>query len=828
MKVHLSFPQSLPPRRMLVSGRVALRGLSPRRHAAAYAAGGLELPGSGPLEEALRTPSPAEPNRDRLRSSTGAGGASLPTHHPSSRPPSLESFEGTCYRLRPHLAPGRREDTSVSPQEKTEYLESLFDLEVMIGELKELSRNLWWTWNPDAQEIFAELSRLVWNASRHNAVAVLGSVSKAELKSRLMDRDFAARTREVLAAFREYLTRERTWCSAHAASFLKNPVAYFCAEFALHESLPLYCGGLGVLAGDHAKSASDLGVPFIGITLFYRQGYFEQLISHSGWQEEHYPSLDRHNLPLEPVLDSQGRPLLLWVEFSQSRIWFQAWRLRVGCAAIYLLDTELPQNDSAYRGLTSSVYGGDMTTRIGQEIIMGIGGVRLLQALGFTPAVYHLNEGHSAFLVLELLRQQLDSGSDLQEAEAWVRDRCVFTTHTPVAEGHDRFSPELMEVAFAGYRSLLDMEAPQFLSYGRTRPDDPNEFFCMTVLALKMSRGANGVSQLHGQVSREMWKELLDSPTYRGPSIGHITNGVHVPGWMARPIRRFWKQHLGPEWETRLMSPDLWRAISDEETITDEEIWALRYHLRRELIEFVRKHVPDTFPASGTERARGFEALLSPDALTIGFARRFATYKRAPLIFSDLPRMAKMLNDPQRPVQLIFSGKAHPQDVQGKEFIQRILDISKRSEFLGKVVFLENYDMNVARHMISGTDLWLNTPRRPLEASGTSGQKVSVHGGLNLSVLDGWWREGYDGTNGWAIGADEHPADQAAQDRADLESLYQTLSRNIIPLFFDRDSQGIPRGWIAKIRRSMQTLIPIYNTDRMVTEYVTRYYLRRK
>ena len=554
----------------------------------------------------------------------------------------------------------------MSPQEKTEYLESLFDLEVMIGELKELSRNLWWTWNPDAQEIFAELSRLVWNASRHNAVAVLGSVSKAELKSRLMDRDFAARTREVLAAFREYLTRERTWCSAHAAPFLKNPVAYFCAEFALHESLPLYCGGLGVLAGDHAKSASDLGVPFIGITLFYRQGYFEQLISHGGWQEEHYPSLDRHNLPLEPVLDSQGRPLLLWVEFSQSRIWFQAWRLRVGCTAIYLLDTELPQNDSAYRGLTSRVYGGDMTTRIGQEMVMGIGGVRLLQALGVTPAVYHLNEGHSAFLVLELLRQQLDSGSGLQAAETWVRDRCVFTTHTPVAAGHDRFSPELMEYAFAGYRSLLGMEAPQFLSYGRTRPDDPNEFFCMTVLALKMSREANGVSQLHGQVSREIWKELLDSPAYRGSSIGHITNGVHVLGWMARPIRRFWKQHLGPEWETRLMSPDLWRVISEEETITDEEIWALRYHLRRELIEFVRKHVPDTFPASGTERARGFEALLSPDALTIGFARRFATYKRAPLIFSDLPRITEMLNDPQRPVQLIFSGKAHPQEYPGK------------------------------------------------------------------------------------------------------------------------------------------------------------------
>ncbi len=712
-------------------------------------------------------------------------------------------------------------------QEKTDYPEALLDLEAMIRELHQLGRNLWWSWNPDAREIFAELSPLVWQASRHNAVAVLGEVSKAELKSRLMDRDFAARTRGVLAAFHQYLTRERTWCSAYAAPFLEHPVAYFCAEFALHESLPIYCGGLGVLAGDHAKSASDLGVPFVGITLFYRQGYFEQLVSRNGWQEEHYPSLNRNNLPLEPVLDSQGKPLLLWIEFSQSRIWFQAWRLRVGRAAIYLLDTELPQNDSAYRGLTSRVYGGDMTTRIGQEMVMGIGGVRLLQALGVTPAVYHLNEGHSAFLALELLRRQLESGSDLEESETWVRDRCVFTTHTPVAAGHDRFSPELMEYAFAGYRSLLGVEAQQFLGYGRTRPEDPKEYFCMTVLALKMSRGANGVSRLHGQVSREMWKDLLNSPTYRGPSIGHVTNGVHVLGWMSRPARRFWKRHLGPEWETRLTDPDLWRVISDEEAISDEEIWALRYHLRRKLVEFVRKHVPDTFPAGGAERARAFDTMLSPDALTIGFARRFATYKRAPLIFSDLTRMAEMINDPERPIQLIFAGKAHPRDVRGKEFIRRILDICRRSEFLGKVVFLENYDMNVARQVISGADLWLNTPRRPLEASGTSGQKVSVHGGLNLSVLDGWWREGYDGTNGWAIGGDEHPADEAAQDKADLESLYRTLSRNIIPLFFERDSRGIPRGWIAKIRRAMQTLVPRYNTDRMVTEYVTRYYLRR-
>ena len=712
-------------------------------------------------------------------------------------------------------------------EEKIQYLNKIKSPDAMTEELRQMSRNLWWTWNPEAQEIFAELSPLTWSASNHNAVAVLNSLSSTELTARLMERAFSARVSDVLLEFHEYLTRERTWCSAHAAPFLKSPVAYFSAEFAIHESLPIYSGGLGVLAGDHAKSASDLGVPLVGISLFYRQGYFQQQIAPHGWQEEHYPMLDRNDLPVDLVVGEDGAPLILVVEVQQIQVKFQAWRLNVGSTVMYLLDTELMENDDYYRDLTSRVYGGDTAMRIGQEIVMGVGGVRLLRALNIAPAVFHMNEGHSAFLTLELLREQLSKGASLKHAEEWVREHCVFTTHTPVPAGHDRFSPDHMEYVWGKFRSDLGLDVKEFLGYGRVNPEDDQETFCMTVLALKMSRAANGVSELHGEVSREMWRPLHMQKTTPVAPIGHITNGIHVRGWMTRPTRRFWKAHLGPDWETRLMYPDLWKIISDRDLISDEEIWALRYWLRRELVEFARKRLRGQFTRIG-EGAKVFEKILSPDALTIGFARRFATYKRAPLIFSDLARAIAIFNDPKQPVQLVFAGKAHPRDDRGKEFIQRIHEITRRNEFFGKVIFLENYDIHVARYLISGADVWLNTPRRPLEASGTSGQKVSVHGGLNLSVLDGWWREGFDGTNGWPIGGDNSPEDPEAQDAADAESLYETLTQSVIPLFFDRNEQGIPRGWIEKIRRAMQTLIPQYNTDRMVAEYVTKYYLSKK
>jgi starch phosphorylase len=497
-------------------------------------------------------------------------------------------------------------------EEKSQYLKALHDLDKMTRELRQMSRNLWWTWNPDAQEVFAQLSPFTWTNSNHNAISVLNSVSLQELKARLMEKDFALRVTDALVQFREYLTRDRTWCSAHAAPFLKNPVAYFSAEFALHESLPIYSGGLGVLAGDHAKSASDLGVPFIGISLFYRQGYFQQIIAPHGWQEENYPLLDRSELPLDLVVNAEGNPLTLSVEVSQSRVHFQAWRLNVGSTVIYLLDTEVPQNEEHYRELTGKVYGGDFTTRICQEIVMGIGGIRLLRALNISPAVFHMNEGHPAFLTLELLREQLSSSRTLPQAEEWVRDRCVFTTHTPVPAGHDRFTPELLEYILGHFRNSLGMDAQQFLGYGRVDPSDPQEAFCMTVLALKMSRAANAVSELHGEVSREMWKDLLVQKKYHVASIGHITNGVHVLGWTARPTRHFWKAHLGQDWEARLMYPDLWKIISDRDLITDEEIWALRYQLRRELVEFARKRLQEQYQRGGGDGARVFERSFPP------------------------------------------------------------------------------------------------------------------------------------------------------------------------------------------------------------------------
>jgi glycogen phosphorylase len=720
-----------------------------------------------------------------------------------------------------------QQEKKLHPDEKAVYLNELKNLNVLANELRQLSRNLWWTWEPEAQEIFSELSPQLWTQSNHNAVAVLNSFSAQELKTRLMEKDFANRVSATLVNFKEYLTRKRTWCSAHAAPFLKSPIAYFTAEFGLHESLPTYSGGLGILSGDHAKSASGLGLPFVGISLFYKQGYFQQLIAADGWQEESYPTLDRSSLPLDRVLDSDGHPLILSVEIAHSQVKVQAWQLNVGSIVIYLLDTELPENEEHYRSITARVYGGDSTTRIGQEIVMGIGGIRLLRALGIQPSVFHMNEGHSAFLTLELLREQLAKGKSLKEAQARVKECCVFTTHTPVAAGHDRFKPELMEYALGHFRTSLNLSATEFLGFGRVDSSDEEETFCMTVLALKLSRAANAVSELHGEVSREMWKDFSSLKEAHAAPIGHITNGIHVLGWITRPTRRFWQTHLGEDWETKLLYPDLWKIVSDHDAIPDEEIWALRYRLKRQLIEFARRRLREQTLRAGQNNLRAYEKILNTDALTICFARRFATYKRAPLIFHDLKRIEALLNNPEKPLQLLFAGKAHPRDDEGKEYLTRIIEITKRREFFGKVIFLENYDINLARHLVSGADVWLNTPRRPLEASGTSGQKVCVHGGLNLSILDGWWCEGYDGTNGWAIGSSELLENPDQQDEADAASLYEILEQAVIPLYFDKDENGIPVQWIEYIRRSMQTLIPQFNTDRMVAEYVTKYYLSR-
>jgi starch phosphorylase len=703
--------------------------------------------------------------------------------------------------------------------------------ELTIG-LNRLARNLWWSWDQDAQDIFQEISPRCWQNLHHNAVAVIREVSEYELRVRLQEPGFAGRVRKVLGKFEAYLSQPDTWAAGAAPGLKANPVAYFSAEFAFHETLPIAAGGLGALAGDHTKSASDLGLPFVGISLFYREGYFQQTVNSENWQTEYYTQLNPKNLPMEPVLDAQGEPVVCSVRIAASTVRFHAWRVSVGRVPVYLLDTNRPENEPHFRDLTLRVYGGDSTTRVMQEIVLGVGGVRLLRALGLQPGTFHMNEGHAAFLTLELIREKLAGGMTMEEAGRLTRAQCLFTTHTPVEAGHDRFSSDLLSYAGHGLGMELGITHEGLMDLGRVRAGDKTESFCMTVLALRYSRAANGVSELHGQVSREMWMDLYGVTRPEEVPIGHVTNGVHLVGWMKGPARRFWRSKFAElypdktdlDWLAEANSAEFWKRVSEPSLISDEEIWALRYRLRRELVEFTRRRLMMQGHTIGRDDFITFDTFLNPDALTIGFARRFATYKRAPLIFDQFENVVKLVKDAGRPVQFIFAGKAHPRDDAGKAFIQKVIHLSKFSELHGHLVFIENYDIHVCRMMVSGCDIWLNNPRRPLEASGTSGMKTTAHGCLNLSILDGWWREGYDGTNGFAIGPDSHPDDLDEQDRVDSANLYETLTAQVLPDFFNRDADGIPRQWVARIRRSLATLASEYSTWRMVQEYTRKYY----
>jgi starch phosphorylase len=716
----------------------------------------------------------------------------------------------------------------------------------LVNGLNKMARNLWWTWDQEAQELFEELSPRGWRNLYHNAVAILHEVSEYELRVRLQDQRFAAHVRHVLKDFESYLTEKDTWGRNHAPALHKNPVAYFSAEFGFHETLPIAAGGLGILAGDHAKSASDLDLGFVGISLFYREGYFQQTVDNNNWQTEFYSRLNPKNIPLDPVLDANGQQIIIKVRIAMSDVKLMAWRVNVGRVPVYLLDANHPENEQHFRDLTKRVYGGDSTTRIMQEIILGVGGVRLLRALGIAPSTFHMNEGHAAFLTLEIIREKMAAGATFEKALEASRKECIFTTHTPVEAGHDRFNAELFAYAAHKFSDQLKVSHDQIMALGRVNPNDPKEPFCMTVLALKVSRAANAVSELHGQVSREMWQCLYPAKSVAQVPIGHITNGIHVAGWMKGTVRRFWRQRLtagtgsnsadtsrfwktkaGHDWAAEINAPEFWTKMLDPNFISDEELWALRYKLRRELLEFTRRRLLLQAHHVTHDDFIAFDALLNPDALTIGFARRFATYKRAPLIFEQFDNIVKLTRDTKRPVQFIFAGKAHPRDDAGKAFIQKIIHLSKFSDLKGHLVFIENYDVHIARQMVSGCDVWLNNPRRPLEASGTSGMKASCQGCLNLSILDGWWREGYDGTNGFAIGPDSHSPDVEEQDRVDSANLYKALTEEVIPSFYDRDANGIPRQWIQKIRRAMATLVVQFSTDRMVRDYAEKYYLTK-
>lgn len=669
--------------------------------------------------------------------------------------------------------------------------------------LEALAANLWWCWNPEAKNLFRRLHPDAFAASGSNPFAALRAAEPAVFSDEDVTRDADA----VYAAFERY---------QHApAAYTDAPrISYFCMEYGLHESLPTYAGGLGVLAGDHVKAASDLGLPFNAVGLFLKDGYFKQHFDADGWQQETYPSLDTAEHPFTLVCDEQGQPVTVTVHLGRQPLRLRAWRLGVGRVPLYLLDADVDDNPAPLRSLTHRLYQGDRKMRLWQEIILGIGGLRLLRALGIETDVYHLNEGHCAFLMLDLLRERLAAGENRPDAEAWVSRHCVFTTHTPVAAGHDRFAPALFIEEMDGFREEIGLPEQALLAYGRVDAHNADESFTMTVLGLKLARKANAVSALNGEVARRQWHHLYPERPLDAVPIDHVTNGIHLPTWTAPPARAFLKQHLGHE-SVAGYNPDFWHAI---DPISDEDLWAYRCMLRRRLIDFIHERAP-------RQTLRQTPAL-DPDALTIGFARRFATYKRATLLFNDFERAVRLFSHHDRPLQVIFAGKAHPADNGGKRLIQNIYQTARQPGLQGKVIFLENYDMEVGRMLVSGCDVWLNNPRRPLEASGTSGQKIAVHGGLNLSVLDGWWPEGYQGNNGWAIGRAPTGLHEEAtmQDREDALALYEALEQHVLPTFYDRDAAGLPRTWIARMREAMKTLPARFSAARMVREYVEQIY----
>jgi starch phosphorylase len=688
-----------------------------------------------------------------------------------------------------------------------------------------LARNLWWSWDPDCISLFRDLNPTRWRQLNQNPISLLSEIPLGEIERRATELVLHSRINYVYRRQQEYLNADRTWGSLNAGVLRPRQVAYFSAEFGLHESLPIYSGGLGVLAGDHIKSASDLGIPLVGIGLFYGQGYFLQRLDKSGWQREEYLQTDVNQLPMQPAIGQNGEPVVVEIQTRGGLIRAKVWRVKVGRCDLLLLDSNVEGNAPEDRELTSRLYGGDGRTRIRQELLLGIGGFRALKAMGVTPGVLHLNEGHSGFAVFEAIRSRMEEeGVDFNTAARQIPREVIFTTHTPVPAGHDRFNADLIEEHLGPLREELGLSQENLMGFGREHSNDYQEPFCMTVLGLKLSRRANAVSSLHGEVSRAMWWGLFPGKPEDAVPIGHITNGVHVPSWLAPQMCRLYDRHLGVGWQNQSGRARTWEAI---ENVDDGELWETHLSLKAQLLGFVRRRAREQAArrSESDETLQGLDKVLSPDALTIGFARRFATYKRANLVLADMQRLASMVNDPKRPVQFLFAGKAHPHDEPGKRVLQQIAEMMRDPKFANKFVFIEDYDINVGRHLVQGVDVWLNNPRRPLEASGTSGQKVVLNGGLNLSVLDGWWAEAYDGLNGFAIGTGRTHSNMDVHDTRDGEDLYRVLRDELIPLYYQRDRDGLPRGWIKRMKRTIRTLGWRFNADRMVMDYTQKCYI---
>jgi glycogen phosphorylase len=690
--------------------------------------------------------------------------------------------------------------------------------------LRDIAYNLYWSWDSDARELFRRLDRELWDETNHNPVKILGNVSQARLEELSHDDGFVAHLNRAYKNLQFYLTN-KTWFEKNY-SFPKNfNIVYFSAEFGLTECLQTYSGGLGVLAGDHLKACSDLGIPIIGMGLLYKEGYFQQYLNSDGWQHERYEINDFGNLPMKLVLTDKNEPLMESVSVGDSNVYFQVWKIQIGRVPLYLLDTNVDKNSDDDKKITMTLYGGNVETRIRQEIVLGIGGVKTLHAMGIRPMVCHMNEGHSAFLSLERVRIGMKiENISFREAMGIGFYSNIFTTHTPVPAGIDVFSNELVEKYLGKYyREGLKIPGKEFYRLGSIFKDKEPSVFNMAHLAMNTAGYVNGVSELHSKVSRKMWVSGFENVPFNEIPISHVTNGVHIRSHLSREMEEIFIQYIGEKWVTEPASSNLWEKI---DKIPDEELWRTHERRRERLVAFARRRLIKQIKSRGgsqTEIAKATE-ILDPNALTIGFARRFASYKRATLLFKDIERLAEIVNNREHPVQFIISGKAHPKDEEGKRLIQQICQVAKEERFRRRIVFIENYDMNAAHHLVEGCDVWLNTPRRPLEASGTSGMKVIANAGLNFSVLDGWWDEGFDAEVGWKIGNGEEYSDPDYQDEVESRQLYTILETQIVPLFYSRVQNDLPREWITKVKNSIKKLAPFFNSHRMAQEYFENFY----
>ncbi len=689
------------------------------------------------------------------------------------------------------------------------------DATAISDRLQSLATNFFWSWHAPTQHLFERIAPAIWRASNHSPLTTIAAAGPERLQALAAEPGFVSALEVCERALEHYL-QTPTWYAKRKHPRMR--VAYFCMEYALHESVPIYSGGLGVLAGDHLKSASDLGVPLCAVGLMYRRGFYTQHLDARGATLVEQPANAPECQPMEDTGQVIAAPL------GPRNIYARVWKVRIGRVPLYLLDTDLQRNRKADRSLTAQLYSGDQDLRIRQELLLGIGGVLALQAVGEKPTVFHLNEGHAAFCTLQRLKQYRDRGWTLARAQKTVQASTVFTTHTPVPAGHDRFDPAHTWKYLAPLAPALGLDRAGLLGLGHEQHDDGSSSFCMTVLALNLSGHRNGVSKLHGEVSREMWQGAHEAKTAGEVPIGHVTNGIHTRTWLAPEADQLYRKYLAPRWDGSAPEYNPWERV---ERIPDEALWALRNTLRAKLVNAIRQRVYEQMLRRGeSEQAMAIAHQLCDErVLTVGFARRFATYKRAPLVFADLARIETILNHSKRPVQLVFAGKAHPADIPGQQLIKKIHALSRRPEFRGRVVLLENYDMALGRLLTSGCDVWLNNPIRPHEASGTSGMKPPLHGGLNCSVLDGWWPECYDGSNGWQIGDGAELSSRAKQDQQDALSIYELLERQIAPLFYSRDAHGLPTAWLAMMRASMRSVCAAFSTQRMVGDYVNKYYL---